>query len=74
MSRHRSDDNYDDCEDHLDYGESEDQEESYDSESNQEEEDVGVIEDHGNITPDVVDVTPLLCKTHGANFSSDCAY
>ena len=73
MSRHRSDDYYDDCEDYLDYGYSEDQEESYDSESNKED-DVGVIKDHGNITPDVIDVTPLLCKTHGANFSSDCAH
>ena len=72
MSRHRSDDYYDDCEDYLDYGYSEDQEESYDSESNKED-DVEEIKDHGNITPDVIDVTPLLCKTHGANFSSDCA-
>ena len=73
MSRHRSDDYYDDCEDYLDYGYSEDQEESYDSESNKED-DVEEIKDHGNITPDVIDVTPLLCKTHGANFSSDCAH
>ena len=55
-------------EDYLDYGYSDDQEEFYDSESNEKEEDDGVD------TPDVVDVTPLLCKTHGGNFSEDCAH
>ena len=67
MSRQRSK-GYEDCEEYLDYGYSDDQEESYESESNEEEEDDGVD------TPDVVDVTPLLCKTHGGNFSEDCAH
>ena len=77
MSRHNcnkfDDDDYDDSDgyenrrDYLDY-------EQQSSGSETDEEAAEAIEDHRSIAPNVVDVTPLLCKSHGANFAVDCAH
>ena len=74
MSRHRSgyyddSDDYEDREDYLDY----EDDESYGSDSN-EGKVAEAFEARASISPEVVDVTPLLCKSHGANFAADCAH
>ena len=67
MSHHRSND-YEDHKDYLDYGYSDNQEESYESESNEEEDNGnGVLENKGNISP-------LFCKGHSTSYSGDCAH
>ena len=60
MSHHRSND-YEDRKDYLDYGYSDNQEESYESESNEEEDNGnGVLENKGNISPLFARVTVLV--------------
>ena len=56
---------------YLDYEDSVDeQEESFEYENYEDD----VNNEVSNKTPEEVDVTPLLCKTHKADFSAECCH
>ena len=68
---HRRDKEYDNFEDYLGYEDPENEEEFYETGSS--EEDDRLMDDQVN-SPELVDVSPLLCKTHEENFSVDCSH
>ena len=68
---HRRDKEYDNFEDYLGYEDPENEEEFYETGSS--EEDDRLMDDQVN-SPELVDVSPLLCKTHKENFSVDCSH